>query len=267
MVSDRSPGWRASGASAGGAGLSGAMGDESGYEMVKIPAGTYPLGCTPRQSDCAFDEARHEVVLVHGFSIGRTEVTQGLWRWVMGSNPSYFSSCGDDCPVEQVGWADAAHFANALSAKEGLEVCYQISGESVVWSRGLACSGYRLPTEAEWEVAARGGRDTVYAGGRSAGQVAWYAANAQGTTHPVGSKTPNRFGLSDMSGNVWEWTWDGYGAYWPTSVDPLGAPTASPRVLRGGSYMDESVRMLARGRNAPTDRSPAIGFRLVRSEP
>jgi formylglycine-generating enzyme required for sulfatase activity len=188
---------------------------------------------------------------------------------VMGSNPSRITSCGATCPVEQVSWVDAAKFANTLSAKEGLQQCYGISGDSVTWSTGPACTGYRLPTEAEWEVAARGGRDTLYSGGTEIGTVAWVEGNSNSTTHPVAQKAANGYGLSDMSGNVWEWVWDWYGTYPGQSTDPLGASSGSYRVGRGGSgSMDPAgARVSYRSRFDQDARGNSLGFRLARTIP
>jgi formylglycine-generating enzyme required for sulfatase activity len=242
---------------------------QMGYEMVAIPAGTYELGCTAGQSRCEDNETPHTVTLSHGYAMGRTEVTQGLWLSVVGSNPAHFTACGPTCPVEQVSWAGAAKFANALSARENLQQCYKISGSSVSWSTGLACTGYRLPTEAEWEVAARGGQDVLYAGGAQIGTVAWVRRNARTTTHPVAQKAPNGYGLYDMSGNVWEWVWDWYGRAVASSTDPIGPPTGSHRVRRGGSYLlgPSWARVSTRLRSAPADRRSITGFRLARTIP
>jgi formylglycine-generating enzyme required for sulfatase activity len=242
----------------------------SGYTMKAVPAGSYEVGCTARQMGCEDDEkSAQTVMLSRGTLMGSTEVTQGLWQSVMGSNPSYFSSCGVQCPVEQVSWEDAAQFANALSTQDGLDACYTISGDSVSWPRGLSCTGYRLPTEAEWEVAARGGRDTLYAGGAEPGAVGWTSENSSNTTHPVGQKAANGYGLYDMTGNVWEWTWDWYGAYSSgTQVDPQGAGSGSGRVYRGGGWYVSAAgaRVAYRGRYGPANRSYYLGFRLARSD-
>ena len=237
-----------------------------GYEMVRIPAGTFTMGCTPEQgSDCDSDEKpSHQVRISRDFYMGTTEVTQGLYRKVMGNNPSYYKSCGDSCPVEQVSWYDAVAFANKLSEMKGLEKCYRDSGSSTSFDRN--CTGYALPTEAEWEYAARGGENYKYAGSNNVGEVAWYYGNSGNKTHAVGQKKANGYGLYDMSGNVYEWTWDGYGRYSSGSqTDPTGA-TSSLRVLRGGFYYDYEGYVRVSGRNdirrVPADRSSFIGFRL-----
>ena len=197
-----------------------------------------------------------------------TEVTQSQYESVMGTNPSHFSSCGGDCPVEKVSWDDAVAFADALSKKEGLTPCNQGSG----WSSGLDCTGYRLPTEAEWEVAARGGQDLLYSGSNTIGDVAWYKSNSNRKTHRVGSKSPNAYGLYDMSGNVWEWVWDrnSSDAYQRRlNVDPKGPQSGGLRVYRGGSWRDDAaLASVASWRGLFSDyRRDYLGLRLVRTIP
>ncbi len=243
----------------------------SGIAMRVIPAGSFPMGCTKGAGECEEDEKPpHTVTLSRSYLLGETEVTQGQWKAVMGSNPSHFSACGLDCPVEKVSWLDAVTFANALSKKEGLESCYTVAGESVTWPKGLSCTGYRLPTEAEWEYAARAGREIAYAGGTEVGAVAWYEDNSGGKTHPVGEMRPNGWGLHDMSGNVWEWTWDWYGAYPRAAVnDPTGAATGSIRVYRGGSWRitPQYARLVGRVGVPPGSYHSSLGLRLARSVP
>ncbi len=240
-----------------------------GYEMVKLSPGSFTMGSNDGGSD---EKPPHQVRISRGFSMGKTEVTQGLYKQVMGENPSYFSSCGDNCPVEKVSWFDAVTFANKLSELEGLEACYSISGSSVSWPRGLSCTGYRLPTEAEWEYAARAGQNTTYSGSNELGDVGWYDENSGSKTHPVAQKRANAWGLYDMTGNVWEWTWDRYdSSYYQSSsnVDPVGPNGGSSRVNRGGSWYSvaSSARVAARNDLDPSLRSSYLGFRLSRSNP
>jgi formylglycine-generating enzyme required for sulfatase activity len=269
----------------GGAVAGGSWTGPSGYTMMAVPAGSYEVGCTASQSGCEADEKpAHTVKLSRGTLMGKTEVTQGLWQSVMGSTPwtwnMFFSGneqgecsgggVGSTLPAHCVSWIDAAKFANALSKKDGLEACYTISGDSVSWPRGLSCTGYRLPTEAEWEVAARGGRDTLYAGGAELGAVGWTSENTSNTTHPVGQKAANGYGLHDMTGNVWEWTWDWYGAYSSgTQADPQGASSGSSRVYRGGSWNRSAARarVALRRRYVPAYLHYDLGFRLARTIP
>jgi sulfatase modifying factor 1 len=186
---------------------------------------------------------------------------------VMGSNPSKFTACGADCPVEHVSWCDAVVFANKLSSLEGLTPAYgNVSNcDAVTWNR--SANGYRLPTEAEWEYAARAGTRTPYAGGEL-DAVGWYAGNSGNTTHPVAQKLANAEGLYDMSGNVWEWTWDVYGAYGGLVTDPTGASAGPGRVRRGGSWSDAPAKARAkfRGRLSPGNRLDSLGLRLARTE-
>jgi formylglycine-generating enzyme required for sulfatase activity len=248
-----------------------------GMTFVKIAAGSFTMGCTPeRDLDRANPEGRkgcysdetpaHSVRLTKPFLLSTTEVTQGQWRSVMNTNPAHNRHCGPDCPVEKVSWSDAVMFANALSKKEGLRPAYRISGQSVTWDR--SASGYRLPTEAEWEYAARAGEDTAYAGSNEVDRVAWYADNTN-KTHRVAAKQKNAWGLYDMSGNVWEWCWDRYRSYSGSSTDPVGPDSGhDSRVARGGSCRDggqSPVRIAPRRIGSPRFTSYDIGFRLART--
>lgn len=236
--------------------------------MVVIPAGTYMMGTPRRQNGRFDDEQQHEVKLSRGFWIGQTEVTQGQWERVMGSNPSFYK--GTDLPVETVSWLDAVKYCNRLSNAEGLAECYRIEGEKVEWVGAPRCGGYRLPTEAEWEYAARAGQSTAYAGSDNLDAVAWYDKNSAGKTHPVGKKVANGWGLYDMSGNVCEWVWD-WNADYPggTILDPMGSWSGSTRVARGGSWdqRDQPARVAYRGSGEPGNGLRNRGFRLVRSLP
>ncbi|MCK6502245.1 formylglycine-generating enzyme family protein [Myxococcota bacterium] len=229
------------------------------------------MGCTPGAWVCDADEKpAHEVTLTRSYLLAETEVTQGQWSAVMGSNPSKFSSCGSDCPVERVSWLDAVAFANALSTKEGLDACYVISGETVGWPKGAACTGYRLPTEAEWEYAARAGEASSHADGAEMGSARWMADYAGGKTHRVGQEQANPWGLADMTGNVWEWTWDWFGPYGAgATTDPLGATTGLNRVRRGGGWTltVDGARFAARARSDPGSKVNDIGLRLARTLP
>ncbi len=211
---------------------------------------------------------QHEVRLTRAFLLQATEVTQGQWKAVMGTNPSEFSACGDPCPVEYVSWFDAVAYANALSKAEGLEACYEIAGIDVRWPKGLACQGYRLPTEAEWEYAARAGTTADRYGDLDA--VAWHEDNSHEKTHPVGEKAANAWGLSDMLGGVWEWCWDWSAPYAAAPVtDPMGPRTGAYRVIRGGAwtYGPKFARAACRNHNEPGVDYMFLGFRLARSVP
>ena len=240
--------------------------------MVLVEGGTFLQGSAEAQY--AANERYHSSTL-SSFLIAETETPQKLWIAVMGSNPSKFR--GEDRPVEFVSWMDAVRFCNALSEREGLESAYAIEGAAVTWNR--SANGYRLPTEAEWEFASRGGRIAAiadeplkrspFAGGTKADEVAWFDQNSGKTTQPVARKAPNELGLYDMSGNVWEWCWDWYGEY-PRAevVDFDGAARGTgQRVLRGGAWFTPAhlLRVTYRYWNAPTFKVNSVGFRLARN--
>ena len=217
------------------------------FTMVPVEGGTFTMGATSEQGSDAWDEEKpaHKVTL-SDYYIGQTEVTQALWKAVMGSNPS--DSKGDNLPVEQVSWDDCQVFIQNLN---------QLTGKQ-----------FRLPTEAEWEYAARGGRKSrgyKYAGGNDIGLVAWYEDNSGNETHPVATKQANELGIYDMSGNVWEWCSDRYGDYQSSSQsDPQGPSSDSIRVGRGGScYRNARLcRVSYRNNDSPDNRDGYLGLRL-----
>jgi formylglycine-generating enzyme required for sulfatase activity/predicted Ser/Thr protein kinase len=218
-------------------------------DMVYVAGGTFTMGCTAEQADeCYNTEKPAHQVSLNGFYIGKYEVTQAQWREVMGNNPSRFSGC-DNCPVEQVSWNDVQDFLRKLSQKTGIN--------------------FRLPTEAEWEYAARGGnqsRGYKYAGSDRIDAVAWYGDNAGENTHPVGQKQANELGLYDMSGNVWEWCHDWFESYSSTGQSNPGGPgRGSNRVNRGGGWDCDAnyCRGAYRFNFRPDNRFYSIGFRLV----
>jgi formylglycine-generating enzyme required for sulfatase activity/serine/threonine protein kinase len=251
-----------------------------GYTLAPVPSGTHTIGSPTKEVGRSDDETEHTVTLTHGFWMGTTEITQGQYKELMGTNPvaskTYCMPFGntavpaDNEPVYCVSWADAARLANAASLRERLQPCYEISGDTVTWPGGVSCKGYRLPTESEWEIAARGGGSGIYAGGNDPGSVAWFSDNSGGRTQLVGQKSPNGYGLYDMSGNVWEWTWDMYGDYPPSPVtDPTGATEGPSRVYRGGSWGSAAdiARAAYRGRISPGGRYDFLGVRLSRTIP
>ena len=252
------------------------------FAMKNIPAGSFSMGCTPGDPNCNINETPVRTVTLSAFLMSETEVTQAQWQSVMGSNPSYFPSCAQ-CPVERVSWYDAVVFCNRLSEAQSLTPCYyadagftQVYGKSggtwslpnsgeVYWNP--TAKGYRLPTEAEWEYAARGGSATnIYSGSNNLDEIAWYDVNSSGTTKSVKSKSPNDYGQYDMSGNVLEWVWDRYGEYPSISeTNPIGPSSGDNRVLRNGSWFSINIhcRVSLRDGNNPTYRFITGGFRVA----
>ena len=244
-----------------------------GMEFVGVPAGSFVMGRPIDEGGYRYNERQHEVRISEGFWMGRYEVTQGEWEAVMGTNPSFFIECGWRCPVERVGWYQVREFIRMLNERE--------SGSGYT---------YRLPTEAEWEYAARAGTTGPHYG--ELDEIAWYEGNSGSTTHPVGEKRANAWGLHDMLGNVEEWTADSYGLYSLGAVtDPRGPDFDNRtirnrryRTTRGSSWYDSASRssilpgvlpaspgihVALRGREIPSDSANVVrdrGFRLVRSQ-
>ena len=218
------------------------------FTMVYVKGGTFTMGATSEQGSDAYDNEKptHRVTL-SSFSIGQTEVTQELWEAVMGTNPSYFK--GAKLPVERVSWNDCQTFITKLNSLTGQQ--------------------FRLPTEAEWEYAARGGKQSrgyKYSGSNNIGDVAWYDDNSGDNTHEVATKAPNELGIYDMSGNMWEWCQDWYGSYSSSfQTNPAGPSLGSSRVNRGGSWVSSvgGCRVACRGYNTPGNRSSRLGLRLA----
>ncbi|MBW2060592.1 MAG: formylglycine-generating enzyme family protein [Deltaproteobacteria bacterium] len=233
-----------------------------GMKFVYMPLGRFIMGSPPTEIGRSDGEYQHEVILIKGFFIQTTEVTQKQWNTLMAKNPSRFT--GDDRPVEQVAWLDCQAFIKALNRIEGHD-------------------RYRLPTEAEWEYACRAGTTTAFAFGDltttgrgydlNLDRIGWYAGNSSASTHPVAQKEPNAWGLYDMHGNVWEWCQDRYerwyGKFTTGAVtDPAGGRWGRRRVFRGGSWFApaEYCRSADRLRAPPDFKSSGLGFRVVRSE-
>jgi len=249
--------------------------------MVRINGGTFMMGSPANEVGREDDELQHRVT-VSSFYMGKYPVTQKEYREVMGSNPSFY--IGDNYPVENVSWYDAINYCNRLSQKEGLTPAYTVNGEDVTWNS--KASGYRLPTEAEWEYACRAKTTTPFSTGNNiTTSQANYNENIphnnnairrySQTTTAVGSFAPNPWGLYDMHGNVYEWCWDWYEPYSDSAqTDPKGASSGagsllqgSGRVLRGGSwnYGARYLRSAYRGYYTPTTCDIYLGFRVARN--
>ena len=263
-------------------------------ELV-IPAGRFLMGSPPEEKGrFDYEEKQHSVTISHPFLLAETEVTQAQFKAVMGENPvavrTWKSSIGNsvykcsDKGVDQAGdkrlpvWCvdffDAVRYVNQLSTQEKLTPCYEINGTQVQF-KGLSCPGYRLPTEAEWEYAARANQPTLYAGSDDPKAVAWFDENSEGRPHPVATRQANAFLLHDMSGNLWEWVWDVYRDDYEKDVpvDPQGGnnekDSARVRVVRGGSWFGvaRNQRVAYRAGLAPSFRDGYLGFRPARSLP
>ena len=224
--------------------------DGISIDMVKVEAGTFMMGATSEMKDPYSDEKPvHQVTLTNDYYMGKYEVTQALWQAVMGSNPSNFK--GDNLPVETVNWNDCQEFISKLNSLTGRK--------------------FRLPTEAEWEYAARGGKKSrgyQYSGSSNISDVAWYDGNSVNKTHPVGTKQANELGIYDMTGNVWEWCSDWYSSYSSSSqTNPTGSDSGSARVSRGGGWFNDAsyCRLSVRFYYTPDFRLDILGLRLALS--
>ena len=238
------------------------------YPMVRIPGDIFVMGCQPGDSHCDEDELPpHIVTIQHDFYLGKIEVTQDLYAHVQKKNPSRFQYCGALCPIESISFYETLQFLNALSQQEGLMKCYTGTGKNMSFV-GVECTGYRLPTEAEWEYAARGGEAFLYAGSNTVDEVAWYEKNAGDTTHPVAQKKPNGFGLFDMSGNVMEWCNDWYWQYTAEAkTDPVQQTRTKSKVGRGGTWFEDHAKTRNSDRyfEAPSFQYDLLGFRIAQT--
>jgi formylglycine-generating enzyme required for sulfatase activity len=233
-----------------------------GMKLVLIPKGTFMMGSPIEEEGAENDEEQHQVTISKDYYLGVTEVTQGQYEKVMGTNPSYFQkrvirkSDSSMYPVEQVSWEDAVEFCKKLS-----DLPEEKKGGRV----------YRLPTEAEWEYACRAGSKAAYSFGENSktlGDYSWYGDNSGSQTHPVGEKKPNAWGLYDMHGNVWEWCSDWYDEYPKGAVsDPSGPSEGSIRVIRGGGWDFVAADCRSADRNwfGPSYRFNDFGFRVALS--
>jgi formylglycine-generating enzyme required for sulfatase activity len=261
-------------------------------KMIRVPGGTFTMGNTRGVVDEYGDEYDDELpthsVTLNTFYIGKYLVTQAEYSQYMPS-PNWDYGLGDNYPAYYVSWYAILKYCNLRSMAEGLTPCYTISGSTnpdnwgevptsrnSTWDAAICnwnANGYRLPTEAEWEYAARAATnnpDYLYSGSDDISTVAWYWSNSGSSTHPVGTKAPNGIGTYDMSGNVWEWCWDWYSSsYYSSSPqnDPRGPESGSKRVLRGGSwsYYATVCRVAFRGSLDPCHSYIVNGFRLCRA--
>jgi formylglycine-generating enzyme required for sulfatase activity len=262
-------------------------------EFVRIPAGTFQMGSPTGELGRSSDENRHTVVITRDFLMSTTEITQVMWQDLMNTDATLVEQ--PNLPMVNVNWWEALEFANTLSLAQGLPTCYTLSGctgtlgasfNCTNWAvnnpsnNPLLCTGYRLPTESEWEYAYRAGTTTAFYNGNithtgstpldlNLDAIGWYTGNSDSSRKNVAIKLPNAWGLYDMAGNAREWCWDYYETYPGAVSDPLGPTTGSFRVLRGGSFVNEAsnARAAYRFNLDPPWRLPYQGFRLARTAP
>jgi len=271
--------------------------------LVTIPAGTFIMGSPETEPKREFNETEHSVTLTRSFEMLASEVTQKQYTTLMNDNNSVYQSCGENCPVESVSWFDAVAFTNRLSESFHLPPCFQMTkiickngnsdsdsdycrGQGGIKNAELSlknatsvytCEGFRLPTEAEWEYAARAGTKTAFYNGEitstdesadpNLDRIGWYKANANNQPHPVMQKESNPWGLYDMSGNLWEWVYDTCDFYDGDVSDPVASKTDSCRSVRGGAWIYEAhhARSARRFNFGPGSCVCNVGFRVVRT--
>ncbi len=236
-------------------------------EMIAVKGGSFQMG--DGFGDGFINEKPVHTVTLSDFMISKYEVTQKEWTQIIGTDPAKF--WGEKNPVESVSWNDAVNYCNSRSVLEGLNTCYKTVNGIVTCD--FNANGYRLPTEAEWEYAARGGnlsKNTKYSGGPDLKEVGWFYTYSENITHNVGTKLPNELGIYDMSGNVWELCWDYFDAnYYSSSaqLNPTGPAQGQTRVSRGGSWTDDQIfnRVFYRNFTSQFARATNVGFRVVRN--
>jgi len=235
-------------------------------DLVLVQSGTFKMGSPEDEGYRQDDEILHQVEITRDFYIYRTEISQALWKQVMGSNPSGSSMPRkDNYPVNNVNFFDIMEFCNKLSEIEGLTPAYNSSEDG--FNCDFDADGYRLPSEEEWEYAARGGHLSqeyqIYSGSNRIDGIAWYMGNSGNVIHPIAQKAPNILGLYDMTGNLWEWCWNVYQHYEGSSEEPTGI------VIRGGSAgnMPYNCRNAFRNYVSGIQKDVSLGFRIVRTVP
>lgn len=245
-------------------------------DMVVINGGTFMMGSKSDNVSADFDEKKEHSVTLKGFKISKFEVTVWQWNEYLKANklkPNKKPSWGwnDNFPINNISWNEAVAYCNWLSSKEKLEPAYSKKGPNYVCN--FNANGYRLPTEAEWEYAAKGGKlskDYKYSGNNTAEKVAWYKPNSKNSPHTIGTKSPNELGIYDMSGNVWEWCNDWYSeSYYDVSPNnnPTGPEMGQKKAVRGGSWDSELnyLRPANRICTFPTETHEFYGFRIAQS--
>ena len=261
--------------------------------MIYVPPGSFTMGTPPEEPGRDEDEEQHGVTLTHGFCISQHEIMQDSWARYTGTHINTHNDCGGECPADTISWHQAAWGTNQISNALGLERCYDCSSQgssAFCETKGSPynCEGFRLPTEAEWEYAARAGEVSAYPNGGTLedgdqdscdgglvldnggrlDDVAWYCGNAGGSTHPVAQTISNPLFLYDVVGNIAEWVHDWYTeSYGGSAVDPFGPSTGSWRVIRGGAYDSDpaAIRLGSRAWGTPHDVSERAGLRVVRT--
>jgi formylglycine-generating enzyme required for sulfatase activity len=230
--------------------------DKALPEMVRVSKGDYDLG-----SSGLTHSPNRTVEILNDFFIMNTEVTLLLWNQIMDVKKTTLQCPNKNCPVAKVSWFDAIDFANTLSTSLGFEKCYTWTEDSILWNE--QCDGFRLPTEAEWEISALDNK-MIYSGSNDIQEVSWFLLNANRNSHPVALKKPNLRGIYDMSGNVWEWVWEGKG-----KPQKSVSRTVQYRMRKGGSWSsgERASEVFLRSYFSTKIRNPSVGIRLVRMVP